>query len=123
MRSLVVCLIYRSIRLSEFTINSKNKSTKIINRIPDYGDGRREGCIIMPQIRVELQTQADTLIFGRVTDVDTRKPLIGANVKSISKAGIETRLTTDSLGAFKFAGRLRHLEVSLLGYRNFTARL
>ena len=53
------CVSYKGIKLSAFTFNSKKANSKIANRFPDYGDGHKDGCLVMAESN-----------FGRSATVD-----------------------------------------------------
>jgi hypothetical protein len=116
---------YQGRKLSVFTVNSKTKNNKIINRFPDYGDGHKDGCIIMFEMKVDLNLRKEGVISGLVSDVYTKVPLTSASVKLLSKSGKEIALLTDKDGKFvaPLGASLSRLQVSCLSYRGFVVEL
>jgi hypothetical protein len=116
---------YQGQKLSVFTINSITKNNKIINRFPDYGDGHKDGCIIMSEMKVDLNVRKEGKISGLVSDVYTKVPLTSASVKLLSKSGKEITLLSDKDGKFVVAleAGLSRLQVSYLSYRGFVVEL
>lgn len=86
---------YQGQKLPAFTINSNNKNGKIVNRLPDYGDGHKDGCIIMSEMKVDLNISQQGTVSGLVSDVNTKVPLNAASVKLLSKSGKEITLLSD----------------------------
>ena len=41
-------------KLSEFYFNGKKDNTRIESRIPDYGDGHPDGCMVMGEMSLAL---------------------------------------------------------------------
>lgn len=119
------CVSYKGNKLSAFTLNSKKANSKIINRFPDYGDGHKDGCIVMAVMHLELKTDEAGQIEGKITDVHNGTPLKNASIllKTDLQQGIQ--LTTDSLGLFRTAalGRLKEAQFDYIGYRRMIIRL
>lgn len=119
------CSVYKGERLSSLMINAKVRNSHIVNRRPDYGDGHRDGCIIMQEMKVKLVINNDT-IKGYALDVLSDKPLVNASVvgKLNSDTVIATALT-DGEGKFHFfhSQKVTRLVINSIGYRTFTAKL
>lgn len=112
---------YKGQYLSVFTVNSKAKNSKILNRFPDYGDGHRDGCIVLPEMRVDLQIKKPGIVSGFVSDVVTKAPLSAASFTVLTKSGKVLILSSDTEGKFtlNIDERVSRLEVRQLGYRDF----
>src|SRR5687767_7416804 len=110
-------------RLSEFYYNGKKQNSLIINRVPDYGDGHPDGCIIKGEMRLSIKSLSTHALEGQVVDVITGKPLMGANV-FIQLAGGDWQLKyhSDSLGRFTFMQEpiIKNISVAAPGYRSLT---
>ena len=119
------CVSYKSIDLSTFTFNSKKANRKIVDRFPDYGDGHKDGCVVMAEMHLDLKTEKIGQIKGRVSDVSTGMPLNNALVLLKTDLQQDIRLTTDSLGSFQtqIPGKLNEVRLEYLGYRRMIIRL
>ncbi|WP_336517660.1 hypothetical protein [Pollutibacter soli] len=69
---------HNGIPLSEFSYNGKTKNEWIVNRIPVYGTGKRDGCEILKEISLELENSGNRYT-GRIFDSKSDSGL--ANVK------------------------------------------
>jgi len=116
---------YKGHKLSVFTINSHTRNGKIINRFPDYGDGHRDGCIIMSEMHIDLNIHKEGMVSGLIRDVNTTIPLTQASVKLLSNSGKEITLLSDEEGKFVVTldGLLSRLQVDYLAYRRFVVQL
>jgi hypothetical protein len=123
--SFLGCVSYKGIQLSAFTYNSKKANSRIIGRFPDYGDGHKDGCMIMREMHLNLIADKMGRIEGKVSDVSTMKPINYALVLLKTDLQQNIRLTTDSLGLFhtKIHGKLIEARLDYAGYRGMTVRL
>ena len=87
------CVNYKGNKLSAFTLNSKKANSKIVDRFPDYGDGHKDGCIIMAEMHLELRTDKAGQIDGKITDVHNGTPL--NNVSLLLKTDLQQKYSTD----------------------------
>jgi len=95
------------IKLSKFSYNNKNLNAFIENRIPDYGDGHTEGCVITGQIFLSINS-SDNKINGILRDVETLEPLIGANVSIWFQVKNDSIIViSDSKGEFEIVNQLK----------------
>jgi len=113
-------------KLSEFYFNGKKDNTRIESRIPDYGDGHPDGCMVMGEMSLAVNYSAAGFFEGVVTDVNSQITIPGANV-TISAGNDTTQLTfwTDSSGVFKLNKRtsVDYIGISCIGYRNLKVKL
>ncbi len=107
------------------TINSKKANSKIDDRFPDYGDGHKDGCLVMAEMHLDLKTDKMRQIEGKISDVSTGTPLQNASVLLKTDLQQDIQLTTDSLGLFqtKIHGRLIEARLDYIGYRRMIIRL
>ena len=119
------CVSYKGIKLPAFTYNSKKANSKIVDRFPDYGDGHKDGCLIMAEMHLDLKTNKTGQIEGKISDVSTGIPLNNALVVLETDLQQDIQLTTDSLGLFhaKIPGRLIKVRLDLIGYRRMVIKL
>ena len=119
------CLSYKGNTLSAFTLNSKKANSKIVDRFPDYGDGHKDGCVVMAEMHLVLTTDKAGLVEGEISDVDSGAPLSNAPVILQTDLQQGIHLTTDSLGLFriKIQGSLKEARVDYIGYRRMIIRL
>jgi hypothetical protein len=94
------CVSYKGIKLSALTINSKKANNKILDRYPDYGDGHKDGCLVMAEMQLDLKIDKPGQIQGKVSDVQTGKPLKSTSILLKTCMQQDISLTTDSLGSF-----------------------
>jgi hypothetical protein len=113
------CVSYKGLKLSSFTLNSKNANSKIVDRFPDYGDGHKDGCLVMAEMHLDLKTNKTGRIEGKVSDVSSGIALHNASVFLKTDLQQDILLATDSLGLFqtKIPGRLIQARVEYIGYR------
>jgi hypothetical protein len=124
--TLLSCASYRGVTLSTLTINSKARNNLIIDRYPEYGDGNPDGCIIMAEMKVQLNiTDKGKTINGSVRDVNTGDTLRNVNVLLINTTGLESKLNTDSNGRFSFHSEFKvdTIKIEAIAYRRFLAKL
>jgi hypothetical protein len=112
--------------LPELTINGKMKNNLIVRRIPDYGDGHRDGCIVWGEMQINITKQNDT-IFGRVLDIKKQiPPPIMIEILQVNKLNkIVMKSTADSSGNFRtiLSSEMYELLVTSLSYRDLRFRL
>lgn len=116
---------YRGQTLSEFKLNNHRANWRIVNRYPDYGDGRPEGCIIRPEMRMELFRLKPTGYRARITDVETGLPVTNATVLITFRTKETIKSRTDSLGntLIKSTEKLRQIKVEAGIYRGLLISL
>lgn len=113
--------------LPNFKYNSKIKNGWIVNRLPDYGDGHRDGCIIMGELSVSL-VEENGKVIGQVFDATNDESM--PYVQIVVNWGFENEVQTlvDSEGRFSFEKieKLKNITFSSVGYRtlevNFPAK-
>jgi hypothetical protein len=105
-------------RLSKFSYNDRGHNSLIVDRRPDYGDGHKDGCIIMSEMHLKVKSIAKDSILFEVKDVDSQKPVM-ATIEVLYNVTDKTVLQTDSLGfaLVKSSSDIKIVKVSSLGYR------
>ncbi|NAY90458.1 hypothetical protein GTQ34_00880 [Muricauda sp. JGD-17] len=96
-----------------------------MDRDPDYGIDRRDGCIVMGEISMNIsQLEYGKSVRGKVFDAQTKEPLTNAKlILSIKQNGSteKKKISTDENGIYQsdvLHGKLKKIEVEYLGYRN-----
>lgn len=109
--------------LSELTIENRTANKFIVDRKPNYGDGNRDGCVIMEEISMDIDQINEKSISGKVFDSKTKEPLSNAKLTLITNQnGLtnKTIITSNSDGFFKgeLNGKPTKIEVEYIAYRN-----
>ena len=108
------------LKLSKLVVNGKVRNSLIEDRVPKYGDGRKDGCVVMGQIFLTINTTNGSLIKGVVRDVKTVEPLSGAVIQVWSSRNERSfKYKTDVLGRFQLKQEfvITRLEIQSIGYR------
>lgn len=107
----------------ELTIANQQRNKLIIDRKPDYGLGRRDGCISMDEISMEI-TALDNgkSICGKIFNARTKEPIVYATLQlSINDNGLDKKLEIHSnkngIYQTELKGKLKKIEVDYIGYR------
>mgnify|MGYP000902504316 CR=1 FL=1 len=116
---------YKGMQLSSVTINDKKANKLIIDRFPDYGDGHKDGCVVMAEMRLNLTVNKNGHTSGQVTDVSSGEPLHKARIELKNKLKQTYIVNTDSVGQFatNLSAKLTDLQVNYIGYRPLTIKL
>ena len=119
--SLVGCSSTRhGVKLSQFSYNEKSRNSLIVDRVPDYGLSGKDGCVVEGQFLLSLKSSVNSEVVGVVKDVESLKPMIGANV-SVWFEGQNSPLliVADVNGEFKFVlqSSVIKIEVQFVGWR------
>jgi hypothetical protein len=108
------------VKPAKFSYNERVHNSLIVDRIPQYGDTKKDGCIVENQINLSLKTLNDSTYIGKVQDVDTLEPLVGATVRIyVSNTKQPLIVTADQNGKFSFetTTEIKSLDVSYIGWR------
>lgn len=109
--------------LPVLTVNDRPRNAKIVGRIPDYGDGHADGCIVMNEMRVGLKIGNKEKLTGKVSDVVSCMPLPCATIV-LTTTNTAIQCSTDEKGEFVVdVTGLSSIKVTYIGYRQFTAKL
>jgi hypothetical protein len=121
----VSCSSIREYKLSKFDFNNKSHNSLILNRIPDYGDGHLDGCIVMSEMHLSLKREVKDSIVGVVKDAKTTEPVI-AEIKIYFKDLEQPiTLTNNGSGTFSFT-KIKEIDmvsISSIGYRRLVIDL
>jgi hypothetical protein len=121
----VSCSSIREYKLSKFDFNNKSHNSLILNRIPDYGDGHLDGCIVMSEMHLSLKREVKDSIVGVVKDTKTNEPVI-AEIKIYFKDLEQPiTLTNNGSGTFSFT-KIKEIDmvsISSIGYRRLVIDL
>ena len=113
-------------KLSKFSYNGRTHNDFIVNRIPDYGDGHLDGCLVMSEMYLSLRSLENGIVSGQLKDVKSLESLQSGQVKIFFK-NIESPITiaSDSSGKFQFdrVAKVEKISVSYVGYRGLTVDL
>ncbi|GAA4508751.1 hypothetical protein GCM10023172_41380 [Hymenobacter ginsengisoli] len=116
------CAASNRVSLPTFSYNQRFRNRLIVNRIPHYGDGNPDGCIVESQFALALRADGDS-IAGIVTDTETKKPVFYAITTLFSANTPAPRSALVSpAGRFAFsrAQQVRRITVAAIGYRTLT---
>ena len=108
-------------KLSKFSYNGGYHNNLIVSRVPDYGDAHADGCVILREMHLSLETLENRVVSGEVKDVKSVQPLSNAHVEVFFRNnGAPLVLSSDSSGKFQFnlVARVRQISISYLGYRS-----
>jgi hypothetical protein len=121
----VSCSSIREYKLSKFDFNNKSHNSLILNRLPDYGDGHLDGCIVMSEMHLSLKREVKDSIVGVVKDTKTNEPVI-AEIKIYFKDLEQPiTLTNKGSGTFSFT-KIKEIDmvsISSIGYRRLVIDL
>jgi hypothetical protein len=88
---------------SNLRIEGENRNDLIISRIPEYGLGQNEGCIVHPQISMDIEVLNEKLLRGIITDANTKEPRQFASiVLFFGDKSPRAEMRTDSFGQFEY---------------------
>ena len=121
------CLSSRAYNgLPELTVNGHKKNSWISGRVPDYGDGHPDGCLVLQEVKVEMNTTIPGRLSGIVRDLNTGDKMRHADVTLYSNNLQDTTKTfTDENGyfSFPFSNSMESMTVSSIGYRTLVVDL
>ncbi|HET8963666.1 MAG TPA: carboxypeptidase-like regulatory domain-containing protein [Chitinophagales bacterium] len=119
------CIVRNGAKLSSFTILGKNHNQFIENRVPDYGDGRRDGCVVEGQLSLNLNALKKDSIAGIVFDSKTSEPIAFSTIRLVQENNSTNQVTTDSLGEFhiKLKYKIIEIQIEYIGYRTLNVNL
>ena len=105
--------------LSKFIYNNKTYNSLIVNRVPKYGNGNPDGCIVMGEMQLSLSSSDSLQATGEIRDVVSLEPLAGARVKLDFGKGKLMDIVSDTQGKFKFnrETKVEGINVAYIGYR------
>ena len=111
------------ITYSNLIIEGKNYNKLIKDRIPDYGNGHKDGCIIERQISLTFPIMKRDSITGLVTDSKSHAILPFANIE-MTYTDYTIKLHTDSLGQFHSSTGIPFMiQVNSIGYRSLNINI
>lgn len=116
---LVSCSARKKYNLSKFSYNQRSYNSLIKNRIPKYGNGLADGCIIMSEMNLIMEDSARNYIRGVIKDVATSEPLVAAHVLVRYADSTLNGAYTDKYGKFTLSNgqSIREIDINCLGYR------
>jgi hypothetical protein len=121
---LISCVTSYKTELPQLTVDSKTPNRKIVNRYPDYGIAGKDGCIIMREMHLLLNTKTNGKLLGRVTSVSDNMGLVNASLTITDKSGKNYMVVSDSIGNFEidFEEQLASAKAQYVGFRTFFAK-
>jgi len=113
------------IELSTLIINGKKQNKLIQDRNPDYGIDSRDGCVVMGEISLSLETFAQDSIKGTTRESENEEALPFATVRLRADKQEDLTLHTDSTGNFRtrIPAGLQEIQIVYIGFRTLTADL
>ncbi len=121
------CIVNRSkVELSKLKINGKYRNDLIIDRVPQYGNGRKDGCIINKQISLLIELSNASNISGKVIDSKTNESIAYANLNIYEKdENVSINMMADSIGCFTTNNIAKPIKivVKYIGYKTLTVEL
>jgi hypothetical protein len=112
---------YEGRKICSFSFNGKNRNSYIANRFPDYGDGHKDGCVVMGEIRLEINRSIESSFDGSVFDATNNSLLNAANIYVYYKSSEQPKImVTNEHGKFSFEknDEVVKLKIEALGYRS-----
>ncbi|PKP47216.1 MAG: hypothetical protein CVT95_05920 [Bacteroidetes bacterium HGW-Bacteroidetes-12] len=108
----------RHYELSNFSLNGKEQNQLIFNRLPDYGYGGKDGCIIERQFSLSRSLDS-TFLSGEITDAESKEPVGFSIVRCFSNGKNFTYIISDENGYFEcdLTEQLDVIEVKSVGYQ------
>ena len=88
--------------LPEFEYNGRERSHWIADRRPDYGMGRRDGCIVMGELKLHLTRTDPAYYTGQVMDASEMDTIMFSTVIVNPDTPQEREINTDQQGKFSF---------------------
>jgi hypothetical protein len=117
---LLNCSLSRHIKLPKFSYNNKFHNSLILNRVAEYGDGERDGCIIMPEMYLSLKSVDRKKFEGEIKDAKCLEAISYASIQIfVDHTESSIQLQSDVNGRFSFIRQpnISKLKVSTVGYR------
>lgn len=87
--------------LHNLSINGKNQNRFVENRKPNYGDGKPDGCIVLPDINLSIITLPYSKIKGIITNIDSKNFIEGAEITIFINSQNSINQYSNSLGEFE----------------------
>jgi len=105
--------------LPNFSINGKNYNKLIENRIPDYGDGNADGCIVMQEIDLTLTVDSNSNVMGIIKDSETNKVINAAEITTSYNKQNPLVQYSNNDGGFELSNSrpINKIIINYIGYR------
>ncbi|MBL7963914.1 MAG: carboxypeptidase regulatory-like domain-containing protein [Flavobacteriales bacterium] len=122
MMLLVACAPPLKVPQASFDLNGQRRNGWIKDRRPEYGDTRRDGCIVLDAIALSItHDRKNSVYVGRVIDAQDQEPIGSAVITFWMRPPTSAQqLVTDAEGRFtlKTAGICDSIHVQQLGWRS-----
>lgn len=69
---------------SQLKIEGKRSNQLIVDRIPIYGNGHKDGCIVERQMSIDISQLSNDSIIGTIFDSQTKQPVYFSTLYLIS---------------------------------------
>ncbi|MCO4807630.1 MAG: hypothetical protein KC456_13685 [Flavobacteriales bacterium] len=117
--------LFGQVQPSELKINGVDANHLVVDRIPDYGNGHKDGCIVMGQISMEIDSLEIGSVSGRVYDSESLDFVPYATIKLYNNDKKRATTSSNEQGYFhsEESSGLIKIEVEYLGYRNLVIDL
>lgn len=108
----------RHYELPTFSLNGKEQNQLIFDRVPEYGDGNKDGCIIGAQFSLSISLDS-TFLSGEITDAESKEPVGFSIVRCFYNGKNFTYIISDENGYFEcdLTEQPDVIEVKSVGYR------
>ncbi len=115
-------ILSQSVTPPELEIKGKKCNKLIVDRIPEYGDGKKDGCVVGEEFHLNIEHLSDTSIIGRVSNVETMDPAMFVQVK-IYNSTDTLHILTNEHGDFNSPNlpSVEKIELTSVGYRTLIA--
>ena len=117
---LISCSISNNAQLPKFSYNNKYYNSLIKNRVPEYGNGERDGCMPMAEIYLSLKSENQKEFRGEIKDVRSLEPISYASIQIFTNnSDTPIQLMSDINGHFDLTRQsgISRLTISTVGYR------
>lgn len=108
----------RHYELPTFSLNGKEQNQLIFDRVPEYGDGNKDGCIVGAQFSLSISLDS-TFLSGEITDAESKEPVGFSIVRCFSKGKNFVNIAANENGYFEcnLTEQPDVMEVKSVGYR------
>jgi len=109
----------------EFAFNGITRNHWIIDRKPQYGDGNRDGCIVMSEMKVRLSQITPGNYNGLISDVEEVDSLFSVTLIVNPGTTLEQEFKSDLRGRFSFQypQKINQIAFDGFGFRKMLVNL
>ena len=109
----------------QFAFNGNTRNSWIVDRKPQYGDGERDGCIVMSEMKVQLRQDAPGHYSGLIRDVEEIETLMFVTMIVNPGTSSAQEFTSDQGGrfSFQFSEKIRQIAFDGIVFRKILVNL